>query len=44
MFKRADLGILISELCRQHGISEPKFYWKAKYAGMTVSEARRLEQ
>ena len=28
-----------------HGISEPTFYnWKAKYGGMTVSEARRLRE
>ena len=30
---------------RRHGISEATFYnWKAKYAGMTVSEARRLKE
>ena len=28
----------------RHGISEPTFYnWKVKYAGMTVSEVRRLK-
>lgn len=32
------------DLCRRHGISEATFYnWKAKYGGMTVSEARRLK-
>lgn len=31
--------------CRRNRISEPAFYnWNAKYAGMTVSEARRLEE
>jgi putative transposase len=31
------------ELCRKHGISDATFYnWKAKYGGMTVSEAARL--
>jgi transposase-like protein len=30
-------------LCRKHGISDATFYnWKAKYGGMTVSEAARL--
>jgi len=32
-------------MCRKYGISEPTFYnWKAKYAGMTGSEARRLKE
>lgn len=34
---------LPAELCRKHGISDATFYnWKAKYGGMTVSEAARL--
>ena len=36
---RAEAG----ELCRKHGVSEATFYkWKAKYAGLTVSELKRL--
>ena len=32
------------DLCRKHGISDATFYnWKAKYAGMTVAELRRLK-
>ncbi len=31
------------ELCRKHGISDATFYnWKAKYGGLTVSDAARL--
>lgn len=31
------------ELCRKHGVIEAAFYkWKAKYAGLTVSELKRL--
>jgi putative transposase len=31
------------ELCRKHGVIEATFYkWKAKYAGLTVSELKRL--
>ncbi len=33
-----------ADLCRKHGRSERTFYaWKAKYSGMTVSEAKRLK-
>jgi len=31
------------EVCRKHGISDATYYnWKAKYGGMTVSDARKL--
>ncbi|WP_267347392.1 transposase [Sphingomonas sp. GM_Shp_2] len=36
-------GVETAELCRKHEISDATFYnWKAKYGGMTVSEAARL--
>ena len=39
----ANTGIKVEELCRKHGISQPTYYnWKAKFGGMTVSEAKRL--
>ena len=39
----AEAGAKTSELCRKHGVSEATFYkWKAKYAGLTVSELKRL--
>ena len=45
VLKEAEAGAGTKELCRRHGISEATYYnWKAKYAGMTVSEARRLKQ
>jgi putative transposase len=35
----------VLDLCRKHGISDATFYnWKAKYAGMTVAELRRLKE
>jgi putative transposase len=43
--KEAEAGGGTKELCRKHGISTGTFYnWKAKYAGMTVSEARRPKE
>ena len=44
VLQEAETGVKVADLCRQHGISEGTFYaWKAKYAGLTVSEARRLK-
>ena len=45
VLKESEAGAATKELCRKHGISDATFYnWKAKYAGMTVSEARRLKE
>lgn len=39
-----DDGAKCAKLCRKHGMSEGTFYgWKAKFGGMTVSEATRLK-
>ena len=44
VLKQAETGVKVPDLCRQHGISDGTFYaWKAKYGGLTVSEARRLK-
>ena len=43
VLKEAQAGVGVSELCRKYGISDATFYnWKAKYGGLTVSEARRI--
>jgi hypothetical protein len=45
VLKEAEAGAKTKEPCRKHGISEATLYnWKAKYSGMTVSEARRLKE
>ena len=39
-----EAGAKCADLCRKHGMSEGTFYaGKAKYSGMTVSEAKRLK-
>jgi len=36
-----EAGAKCADLCRKHGMSEGTFYaWKAKYGGMTVSDAK----
>ena len=45
ILKESEAGLATGELCRKHGIAEQTFYrWKAKYGGMSVSEAQRLKQ
>tara|TARA_R110002049_G_scaffold308999_1_gene515655 strand:- start:726 stop:1082 length:357 start_codon:yes stop_codon:yes gene_type:complete len=43
ILKEHDAGISVADLCRKHGVSDATVYqWKAKYGGMDVSEAKRL--
>ena len=45
ILKQAEQGVPITELCREHNISQSTFYnWRSKYGGMEVSEAKRLKQ
>ena len=41
----SDQGTSVPDICREMGISHNTFYqWKKKYAGMAVSEAKRLKE
>jgi putative transposase len=43
ILKEAEAGLKVAELCRKHGISDVTYFnWKAKFGGMSVSEAQRL--
>ena len=43
VLNEAEAGAKTGELCRRHGMSEGTFYqWKAKYAGLTLNELKRL--
>lgn len=44
ILKEAEAGAKVADLCRKHGISDATYYnWKAKFGGMTVSDAQRLK-
>jgi putative transposase len=44
ILKQAESGVPISELCREHGMSNASFYkWRAKYGGMDVSMVSQVK-
>ena len=44
VLKEGEAGAKVADLCRKYGMSDASYYnWKAKYAGMTVSDLRRLK-
>jgi len=44
VLKEGETGASVVDLCRKHGMSDASYYnWKAKYAGLTVSDLRRLK-
>ena len=45
VLREQEAGMAVAEVCRKHGISQPTLYaWKAKFGGMSVSDAKRLKQ
>jgi putative transposase len=44
ILRKQEQGMKVSEICREHGISEPTFYnWKSRYGGMEANELKRLK-
>ena len=44
ILREQEAGSATAEVCRRHGISEQTFYrWKARYGGMTPSDAQKLK-
>ena len=42
--QRGEAGAKVPDLCRKYGMSDASYYnWKARYAGLTVSDLRRLK-
>ena len=45
ILKQQEAGLKVSDICREHGISDATFYnWKAKYGGLDVNELKRVKQ
>ncbi len=45
LLQEAESGLTVADVCRKHNCSEQSFYrWKARFGGMTVSEAKRLRE
>tara|TARA_R100001039_G_scaffold38529_1_gene40368 strand:+ start:2279 stop:2578 length:300 start_codon:yes stop_codon:yes gene_type:complete len=44
ILRRAEGGVPVAELCREHGMSDASFYkWRAKYGGMDASMVSQSE-
>lgn len=38
ILKKAEVGVSVSDLCREHGMSSASFYkWRAKFGGLDAS-------
>lgn len=45
VLSEGEAGIAVAQICRNHGISNATYYqWKSKYAGMSVSELKRVKE
>ena len=44
VLKEGEAGASVTDLCRKYGMSDASYYnWKSKYAGLTVSDLKRLK-
>ena len=45
ILKQGEAGVPIAEILRQHNISKATYFqWRAKYAGASVAELKRLKE
>jgi putative transposase len=45
ILREGDAGVPVAEILRKHGISSATYYkWKAKYAGVEVSDLKRMRE
>jgi putative transposase len=44
VLKEVEAGAKVQDVCRKYGMSDVTYYaWKSKYAGLTISELKRLK-
>ena len=44
ILRQTEGGVPVSELCREHGMSNPSFYkWRANYGGMDASMVSQMK-
>ena len=44
ILRQAEGGVPVSELCREHGMSDASFYkWRARYGGMDASMVSQMK-
>ena len=44
ILKQAEVGVPVSELCLEHGMSSASFYkWRAKFGGMDASMVSQMK-
>lgn len=45
ILKQAEAGTPVTELCREHGMSNASFYkWRSRYGGMDASMMARFKE
>ncbi len=45
ILKEGEAGVPVAEILRTHGISRATYFkWRAKYAGTTVAELKRMKE
>ena len=45
ILKQQQTGLSVSDICREHGISQATFFnWKSKYGGMNLNNLKRMKE
>jgi putative transposase len=45
ILKQQQAGMSVSDICREHGISQATFFnWKSKYGGMDLNNLKRMKE